>query len=123
MSDTKTKVEESSSDEGDTYIERNEKEFPNAKFDISLSNDALNNVISNKKSIVVMNTYNCYCYENSPRPTDFFIIKTKKENITERMIIDKLIKSKFNPKCNHSFYEGTIYKTPVEDVFEMFMGS
>ena len=88
----------------------------------SLTTEELDKVICEKKRIVVRREYDCFCWIEKGRETDYYIIQSKSGKITERMIVEKLIKSKHDPKCDHCFYEGTS-PTSLEDVFDLNFGS
>jgi hypothetical protein len=97
-------------------------EFENPYFTVSIPFDHYDKIVSKEKSIVIRCKYNCYCYDETPKPTDFYIIKSDFGNITERMIIQELIKLKHNPQCDHMFYEG-VSSTPLDDVFDIYFSS
>tara|TARA_R110000823_G_scaffold27400_5_gene79808 strand:+ start:336 stop:872 length:537 start_codon:yes stop_codon:yes gene_type:complete len=80
----------------------------------------LDNVISEKKDIIIKNTYTCYCYSEAPRPPDYFHIRSDTPH-TNKTILKELMKQNFDPKCNHRFIEG-IYKSG-DITYEMYMGS
>jgi hypothetical protein len=61
--------------------------FPGAKFVVAIGLEELDGVVTNAKSIVIKNTYNCY--ENYKKPTDYFVITDEK--MTNKFIISKLI--------------------------------
>ena len=79
--------------------------FPSAKFDICLDFDKLNDTITKKKEITLLQTFDCYCFDNCyPKPDKKFIITSKKP-MTNRYIINELIKQDFALECNHTFLE------------------
>ena len=95
--------------------------FPNAQFTISIDIEEMDELITHKDHITIKNSYDCYCYDNCKKNTDFFYIKG--ENITCRYVIKELIKQGLELNCNHHFLEG-FYKTPGSDFqFELCLGS
>ena len=81
-----------------------EELFPNVKFSICMDFNDLHKVITSKKKVTLIQTFNCYCYDTSPLPTKTFIIKSNKP-MTRRYIINELIKQDFTLDCNHCFLE------------------
>jgi hypothetical protein len=77
--------------------------FPDAKFDICLDIDELDNDLE-LHEVVFKHTYNCYCYDKNKRPTDYFVCRDTKP-ITKRKVIQELCRQGFNPNCNHIFLE------------------
>ena len=98
--------------------------FPNAKFTIAIDYDDLNELVTEHKNIVIKNTYNCYCYDNNPRKTDYFFIKTTSpEGITYRFLIEELIRQDLCLECNHRFVEGFMKSKDSKCQFEIITGS
>lgn len=113
---------EKTEEEYEEEMRKIEEEFPNAKFTIAINYDDLDEKITDEKQIVIKNAYTCYCYEGNYRPTDYFIVSN--DNITNRIVIQELIRQGFDPDCNHNFLE-FFHKTSNSDSieFEMYMGS
>ena len=89
--------------------------FPTAKFCVAIDYDELNEVVTDQPNIVIKNTYNCYCYDDNKRNTDYFYISAKKgEAITNKFIITELINQKLCLECNHIFLEGFAKNTLSE---------
>ena len=85
--------------------------FPNIDFEMCIDFNKLNQVITTKKEIKLVQTFNCYCYQElagkqkaNPQPDKEFIIKSNKP-MTTRYIINELIKLNFKLDCNHRFLE------------------
>ena len=78
--------------------------FPNARFDICIDFNDLHKVVTTKKKVTLIQTFDCYCYETCPRSIKTFIIKSNKP-MTIRYIINELIKQDFELDCNHRFLE------------------
>jgi hypothetical protein len=81
-----------------------ERLFPNAKFDICIDINELDEDFG-LNCVVFKHAYTCYCYDKSHRPTDFIVIRDDKP-VTVRKVIQELIHQNFNPNCNHYFLEG-----------------
>ena len=97
-----------------------EELFPNAKFEICIDFDKLNDVITKKKKIKLVQEFNCYCYEKCySKPVKTFIIRSTKP-MTYRYIINELIKQDFALDCNHRFLESLEVNG---DKLEYFAGS
>jgi len=97
-----------------------EELFPSAKFSICIEFDELNNTITKKKEITLLQTFDCYCYDNCyPKPDKEFIITSTKP-MTNRYIINELIKQDFALECNHTFLESLEVKG---NKLEYFAGS
>lgn len=98
--------------------------FPNAEFTIALNLEELDDIVTDKSSIIIKNTYNCHCYTNCKKNADYFFINSKNgEQITNKYIINELIKQGLMRDCDHHFLEN-FEKTTVSDCqFEMFFGS
>ena len=73
-----------------------------------------------KKKVTLIQTFNCYCYDTSPRPTKTFIIKSNKP-MTNRYIINELIKQDFTLDCNHCFLESL--EVNSKGIIEWYGGS
>lgn len=85
-------------------IEQIEQMFPNAKFTIAIDIEELDVVFTKQPAIVVKQTYNCYCYKDCNKKTEYFYISGK--NITTKFIINQLIEQGLELDCNHHFLEG-----------------
>ena len=97
--------------------------FPDVKFTLSIDLEDLDIELSTLDKIIVKNTYNCYCYEDSPPPNDYIeVIKPEGQtHITYRDVIQKMSDIGYNPECNHHFLEGIQQKTPIQ--FDLWFGS
>ena len=98
-------------------------DFDDAKFSICMEPYELDDMCCDSKHIVVKQEFNCFCYWGTNRPTEYFVIKDNKV-ITYRKLIQELCKQKFDPVCDHKFFEG-IRKTDNTESIEyiMCMGS
>lgn len=95
--------------------------FPNAKFSIAIDIDELDDIITEQNNIVVQSTYNCYCYDDCKRKTDFFRISGN--NMTNRFVLSKLIEQGLNLECNHIFVEGFNKIPNTNCQYEIITGS
>lgn len=95
------------------------KLFPNAKFSMCLELKELDEVVTKRKKIKFIQTFNCCCYGVNQKKEKTFIIKSK-EPMTRRYIINELIKQDFTIDCDHIFLEHIEVKNGI---VEYFMGS
>ena len=106
------------------YIENFEKVyqmFPDAKFDIAIDFDDLDNIVTNEKHMVIKHVNDCRCYKKTNIKTRFFFIQGDK--LTNKFIINELIKQGLTLDCDHRFLEG-FHKLPDSDVqYELVIGS
>jgi hypothetical protein len=105
--------------------EQIDKMFPNALFDIAIELEELDEVVTEETSIVVKNTYSCYCYDDCKKNTDFFHITCNPcEKMTNKFIIQELINQNLNlQECNHRFLEGFIKSKNSDCQLEIVVGS
>jgi hypothetical protein len=95
--------------------------FPKAKFKISIEYDELDEIVTKQPSIIAICDFNCLCYRNHKRNTEYYYIKGK--TITNRFIIESLIDQGFEPKCKHRYLEGFLKMKNSEFKYEMLIGS
>jgi hypothetical protein len=113
--------EEYDEEEDEREIKLIEEMFPDAKFTICIDSKELDDVISNKDTIVIMEKHTCYCYDDNPRNNDYIIVKNKGNGITNKDMINAMIENNYDPKCNHRFLE---MFSKVNDVtYEVWFGS
>lgn len=112
-------------EEEDEYFEIDqaylEEHFGRPYFDIAIPIDELDDLVSDKNEIVVKNTYDDDDDGGGYRPTDYFIIRGTR--ITNRVIINELIRKEFNPNCNYRFLEGFRKCNMSSIEYECIMGS
>ncbi len=82
-------------------MEQIELMFPDAKFSISIGLEELDDVITEQPHIVIKHAYNCYCYDEAPKQTEFYYISG--DRITNKLVIEKLIEQGLELDCNHHF--------------------
>ena len=107
-------------------INQIEEMFPNAKFSIAINIEDLDNVITDQTNIVVKHTYECYCYDNCNKNTDYFYITNRQDykmKMTNKFIITELITQGLTLECNHVFLEGFIQSKDSHCQFELLVGS
>jgi hypothetical protein len=80
------------------------KQFPNAQFSIDIPLKLIDEIVLKTNKVAVKCDFNCYCYSQAPRKTEYFILKSQK-GITNRDLINCLIENNFNPRCEHNFLE------------------
>ena len=78
--------------------------FSDAKFNVSIDIDELDDVLSTEKTIVVKQTFTCHCYSNCNKHPSFYIIRG--ETMSQKYVIQELINQKFKIECDHQFIEG-----------------
>ena len=114
---------QSAEDAEDAAFEEEQRQldaqFPNCKFSIAISLEDLDDPLTAEKTIVVKQVYNCRCYDNAPRKTDWFVIKA--DPITSRVVLNELIKGGLDLECDHHFVEGFHALTDCQ--FEIILGS
>jgi len=119
-------VSDSDSDEEEYMkeIEIINEMFPDACFSVAIRLAEMDEIISEKDTIVIKSDYRCYCYRDYPRNTDFFIInRPKNGKITYKHIFTELMNQELDLDCDHCFIEG-IEQTPNSECqFEFALGS
>lgn len=95
-------------------------QFPNAKFTIAIDYDKLDNVVSLQRTIYILDNRQCYCYNDDPFNTKVYKITTDKV-ITNRLILQELIKQGLTLDCNHFFIED--FHMLNSNTFEIMTGS
>jgi hypothetical protein len=95
--------------------------FPNAQFTIAIDIEDMNELITDKQHLIIKSSYDCYCYDNAKKKTDYFYIKG--ENMTVRYVIEELIKQGLKLDCNHHFLEGFNKISGSGCEFELCVGS
>jgi hypothetical protein len=86
-------------------FENIEDEFPGIKFSIFIPRAQLDNIIADRDILSIKYIFDCHCYQNNPRRTEFYFCKKKTKGITNRDLINCLVKNNFDPQCNHIFLE------------------
>lgn len=81
--------------------------FADVGFDISISVDELDVVLSPLDHIIIKHTFDCYCYcfDENPKNTDFIDVKKIDGNITTRDVLNELNKIKNVCECAHRYCE------------------
>ena len=108
-----------------TTIEKLDKIFPNALFYVAIDLEELDTIVTEKTDIIVKHVYNCFCYDDCKKNTDYFYIScTLDKKMTNKFIIQELIKQGLNlQECNHHFLEGFIKSKESDCDFEIIVSS
>lgn len=105
-------------------IEQMEQMFPGAKFDIAIDINELDEVVTDKNLIIIKIYHSCYCYSHCKKNNEFFVIQSTGTNaITNRFILNELIKQDLDLDCNHRFIEGFIRNPNTLCQFDAWIGS
>ena len=111
MSDILEKTE----DEYEKEFELIQEMFPDANFTVSIPIEELDDVVSTEQTIVMKLNYNCHCYSECPKVCDWFNIRCNTDGkITNRTILNELIKQNLKLECDHQFIEGFDKTTDVQ---------
>jgi hypothetical protein len=103
--------------------------FPTANFIISIPLQDIEKTISNLDKIIVKQTFDCYCYDGyEPElPAKWFPIHCsfdKGEKMTNKFVINELIKQSLVLDCNHCYLKGFILSSNNTTCqYEMLLGS
>ena len=95
-------------------------EFPGALFSVDIDESELDDIISESDQIMIKQEFTCYCF-NVKRDPLYYRVKGNGKKLTNRYVIEELIKQKMNLECNHMFLEGFIKNT--DNQFELLVGS
>jgi hypothetical protein len=95
--------------------------FPNAQFTVAISIELMEELVTDKQSIIIKKSYFCYCYDNCKRKTDYFYIKG--QHMTYRYVIEQLIEKGLKLDCNHCYLEGFCATNGSDCQFDIMVGS
>ena len=97
---------EKTQEEIDIEIRQMNEMFPDAKFSPSIDLENLDNIFSDKKEIIIKQDFTCYCYDNINKRPKYYTIKCgENESLTNKYIINELIKKGIKVECDHVFLE------------------
>jgi hypothetical protein len=100
-----------------------ESMFPCADFTISIELKDFDDIVSDKDTIFIKQTFDCYCYENKkPIKTKYFKVINKDGVITNKTILEVLYDKKCKLNCNHRYIEG-FTKINDSDTYDICTGS
>jgi hypothetical protein len=91
--------------------------FPNfniINFIITIPLSEINKVVTTKDIIVIKYVFDCHCYYQNPRKTEYYICKKKGGGITIKDLVNCLIENEFAPQCNHIFLESFDLNSEVQ---------
>ena len=97
------------------------EEFPNAQFTISIPYNELEEIVSLKSTIYILDRRYCYCNQHNPLPTQTFTITSNRSPITKKIVLKQLIRQNLDITCNHHFLEG--FHKLNDNTFELMTGS
>ena len=104
--------------------EENEKEnemlysmFPDAKFVISIDIEKIDDLLSEKKEIIIQQSYKCYCHYFNITKKIFTI---RGDKLTNKYVIDQLIKQGLESDCNHMVLDS--FHNIGGNLYEIFFG-
>ena len=110
-----------------TIIQQIDQMFPNALFYVAMDLEELDEVVIECQDIIVKQVYDCYCFDDFKKNTEFFTISCnplKNEKMTNKFIIQELIKQGLNlQECNHHFLEGFVKTKGSDCQLEIVVGS
>lgn len=96
-------------------------EFPAALFVIDIDESELDDIISESDQIMIKQEFTCFCFNVKREPLYYRIKGSRTQKLTNRYVIEELIKQRMNLECDHMFLGGFIKKTDVQ--FELMTGS
>lgn len=109
---------ETTDDEYEEEMKQIRNMFPNAMFEIDIPLSEMNDVITNETNIIVTHTL-CNCRRNTWQRELVFYVSGN--NMTNKYIINELIKQGLNLDCDHFFLEG--FRQISNTEFELVVGS
>jgi hypothetical protein len=95
--------------------------FKDANFSVSIDIDELDELLTDKKQIIIKSDYKCYCYANEVRQPEYFQICG--DCITNKYVLEELMKQNLNLNCNHYFIEGFLKSVHSDIQYEIITGS
>lgn len=98
-----TDVSEKTEAEYEAEFELLEALFPHAQFTISIPIEELDDVVTQEPVIMVKQTYQCHCYSECSKETEWFCIRGC--SITNKFILNELIQQGLKLECDHQFIE------------------
>ena len=93
--------------------------FSGALFVVDIDVSQLDDIICESENIIIKQDFPCYCF-NVKRDPLYYRVKGNGKKLTNRYVIEELIKQKMNLECNHMFLEGFIKNT--DNQFELIIG-
>ena len=82
----------------------------------------LDDIVTEEKEIIIKQTFTCYCHDNMNKRSKYFTVKCKEnESITNKYIMNELIKKNLKLECEHRFLEG--FNHSNDNIYEMWTGS
>ena len=113
---------EKTQEEIDIEIRQMNEMYPEANFSPSISLEELDDKVSEEKEIIIKQDFTCYCYDNMNKRPNYFTIKcSENESLTNKYIINSLIKKNLKLECEHRFLEG--FNHLNDNIYELCLGS
>ena len=94
--------------------------FGDTDFTISIDCDELDELLTDKKQIIIKQDYNCYCYDAKINSKYYTICGNK---LTLKYVLLELKRQGLKIDCNHHFIEGFIETKHSDCQFEIATGS
>ena len=106
---------EKTEDEYEQEFQLLEEMFPDAQFTVSVPIEEIDDVVSTEPIIIMKLNYNCHCYCESPKVSDWFTICCNSDGtITNKTILTELMKQNMKLECDHRYIEGFDKITDVQ---------
>ena len=106
---------EKTEEEYENEFEKLEEMFPDASFTVSIPIEDIDDVVSTENIIMVKCSYKCCCYSTCPKVSEWFNIRCPTDDkITNRTILNELMKQNLKLECNHQFIEGFDQITDIQ---------
>ena len=92
-----------------------EQMFPDAEFTVSIPIEEIDDVVSTEPIIIMKLNYNCHCYSDSAKVADWFNIRCNTDGkITNKTILNELVRQNMKLECDHRYIEGFQKITDVQ---------
>ena len=95
--------------------------FSGALFVVDIDVSQLDDIICESENLIIKQDFPCYCFNVKREPLYYRIKGSRTQKLTNRYVIEELIKQRMNLECDHMFLGGFIKKTDVQ--FELMTGS
>ena len=103
------------------FYEIDADDFPDAHFTVCINSNELDKVIVDKEIVAIKCIFNCPCYHEFYRKSEYYICRKNRMGITNRDLINCLIENGYYNECDHIFLEQFCIDT--ESQVSPFFGS